>query len=140
VGQFGDARVEYTPIIPFAKQLVDQTIKKYPLLVELELYARKPGGSVQLVASSKSVEMGAPGGKVETDSVERAAIYFLRKKKSVEVTVPLRDRNGEIAAALKVEMRTFMGETENNAVNRAGLIRKFMEAELGSVSSANLAE
>ena len=138
VSQFVDARVEYTPVIPFAKKLLDQTVKKYPRLLGLELYARKGSGAASLVASSKTLEMGAAAGKIETDAIERAAVYFQHKDKSVEVTLPLRDRNGEVAAALKVEMRTFMGETEGNAVNRAGLIRKYMESELGAAT--NLAE
>jgi len=136
--QFADAKIDYVPIIPFAKKLLDQTIKKYPRLISLEIYARKEGGPVQLVASSKSVQMGSPGGKTETEAIDKSAFYFLRKDKSVEVTVPMRDRNGEIAAALKVEMITFIGETQNNAIGRAGLIRKYMEQELGAVS--NLAE
>ena len=135
VGEFAESRVVYSPIIPFAKQLVDQTIKKYPLLLGLEIYARKPGEPARLVASSKSVAMGGPGGKVETDSIDRAAVYALRTKQMDEVTVPLRDRNGDIIGALKIDMKTFMGETEANAVNRAGLIRKYMEEQLGAAAS-----
>ena len=133
VGQFAESRIEYVPIIPFAKKLLDQTVKAYPRLIALEIYARKGSEPVRLVASSKSVDMGLPGGKIETDTIEKAAVYFLRKEKSVEVTVPLRDRNGEIAAALRVEMLTFMGETQDNAVLRAKSIRKYMESQLGAV-------
>ncbi len=42
--------------------------------------------------------------------------------------MPLHDRNGEYIAAMRVKMRSFFGETQDNAVTRARLVQKALEA------------
>jgi DNA-binding IclR family transcriptional regulator len=48
----------------------------------------------------------------------------------VVVTLPVHDRNGEVIAALRVEMKSFFGQTENNALARALPIAKEMERRI----------
>jgi hypothetical protein len=48
----------------------------------------------------------------------------------VVVTLPLHDRNGEVIAALRVEMKSFFGQTEDNAVARARPIAQDMERRI----------
>lgn len=43
---------------------------------------------------------------------------------------PLRDRNGEPIAAVRVTMTTFLGQTEQNALQRALPIVKYMQARV----------
>jgi hypothetical protein len=57
----------------------------------------------------------------------------MKVQKTVEVTLPLRDRNGEIAAALKIRMKAFPGETEATAVNRATVVKKIIETRIGTL-------
>jgi len=49
------------------------------------------------------------------------------------VALPLHDRNGEPIAAVKVVMKSFLGQTEKNAVARALPIVKQMEWRAASV-------
>jgi len=136
VSQFTDASVEYTPVVPFSQKLVEQTMKKFSKLRALRVYVARAKGAPRLVGSNKPEELGDSGGKTEADCLEHRATYYQKLDKAVEVTLPLRDRNGETVAALKVTMPTFTGETQNNAINRAGLVRKFMESQLGGVDFA----
>jgi hypothetical protein len=57
----------------------------------------------------------------------------LKLSKAVEVTLPLRDRNGDIAAALKVRMKSFPGETQATAVSKATLVKKVIEERIGTM-------
>jgi DNA-binding IclR family transcriptional regulator len=55
----------------------------------------------------------------------------------VEVTLPLRDRNGEVIAALKTTMTSFRGETTDTAVARATLIKQAVESGLSISADIN---
>jgi len=48
----------------------------------------------------------------------------------VLVTLPLHDRNGEFIAAVRVRLRTFLGETQDNAITRARTILKLMQDQV----------
>ena len=48
------------------------------------------------------------------------------------ITLPLRDHNGDPMAAVRVWLKSFLGETQNNALTRATMIVKKMEAEVTS--------
>lgn len=70
--------------------------------------------------------------------MEDAAIFYLKQdNKWVEVTLPLRDRNGDVEAALKVRMRTFRGETQSTAVSRALIIKKAFEQQIETMQDIN---
>jgi len=56
--------------------------------------------------------------------------FFGRLKSGIVVTLPVHDRNGEVVAALRVEMKSFPGQTENNALARALPIVKEMERRI----------
>jgi hypothetical protein len=43
------------------------------------------------------------------------------------VTLPLRDRNGDSVAAVRVKMKSFKGQTEENAILRALPVVKQMQ-------------
>ena len=49
---------------------------------------------------------------------------------SVVVTLPLHDRNGDRVAAARVVMRSFAGQTEQNAIVRAMPIIKQMQGRI----------
>jgi len=44
--------------------------------------------------------------------------------------MPLRDRNGDIMAAVRVDMKPFTGETLETAVTRAGAVVKEMQGRV----------
>jgi hypothetical protein len=49
--------------------------------------------------------------------------------------MPLRDRNGDTVAAVRFVMKSFPGQTEENAVLRAMPILKSMQLRASSVDS-----
>jgi hypothetical protein len=48
--------------------------------------------------------------------------------------LPIHDRNGDVVAALRVEMTSFPGQTENNALARATPIVKDIERRIVEVT------
>jgi hypothetical protein len=46
--------------------------------------------------------------------------------------MPLTDHNGDPVAAVRVQLKSFFGETEDTAVGRARLIVKQMQLQVGS--------
>jgi len=49
------------------------------------------------------------------------------------VVMPLRDRNGDPVAAVRVIMKTFAGQTEQNAVARALPVIREMQRRVASL-------
>lgn len=60
-------------------------------------------------------------------------VYYLKETRYVEVTQPLRDRNGEVIAALKTTLTTFRGETQADALARATAVKKDVESGLAAL-------
>jgi len=134
---FVDARVQYSPHVPYVQVVINNIVKKYPHLLGLKVYANKNPGQPVIIGDMDEHELGAAGTKTEADVIERGSIYYLKDRKSVEITLPLRDRNGDIAAALKVKMKSFPGETESNAVARALLVKKAIEEQIETMRDIN---
>lgn len=131
VSYFADTRVTYTPHEPPAQSMVRDVMNKYPRLLGLKIYA--PGTEsvgARTIASSSENEIGCAGGVAERDVLERGTIYYQKTKTSVVVIMPLRDRNGDPVAAVRVEMRSFTGQTEQNAIARALPIVRQLQARI----------
>jgi hypothetical protein len=137
VSYFVDARVTYTPREPFAAALVRETMRSNSRLVGIQIYSpsAKAGGPTSILASNRSEEVGKPGNQLHEEVIGRGMIYQGREKDNVLVTMPLRDRNGDIVAAVCLSMKSFPGQTERNAIARALPIIKEMEKRLAGVSS-----
>ena len=109
-------------------------MKQYPRLLGLQVYVlgNDPKTS-RLLASRNTNEVGRVGGKVEANVIGQGTTYYGKEKDSVSVVMPLRDRNGDPVAAVRVIMKTFAGQTEQNAVARAQPIVREMQARVRSV-------
>ncbi len=129
VSYFTDTRVVYTPREPFVQGVVRETMAKYPRLLGLQV-VMLTGHPAQphLVASDKQQEIGEPGRKSAVDVIEKGTVFWDKDGDQVTVTMPLRDRNGDAHAAVRVTMRSFKGQTEENAIMRALPIVKEMQA------------
>ena len=134
VSYFADTRIVYTPREAPAQGLVREMLKKYPRLLGLEVYVRGSGtNTTRLVASRNTNEVGQAGGKVEPDVIAHGTPYYGKEKGSVSVVLPLRDRNGDPVAAVRVIMKSFAGQTEQNAFARAMPIIREMQQRVLSV-------
>ncbi|MGZ8938977.1 MAG: family 16 glycoside hydrolase, partial [Limisphaerales bacterium] len=137
VSHFADARFTYTPREPFVKSLLRDIHRKYPRVLALRVYGKTAENPrVRVMASTDESELGQVGGSVEQQIFEMDVPFFGRIKNGVIVTLPVHDRNGDIIAALRVEMKSFPGQTENNALARALPIAKDMERRI--VDAADL--
>jgi len=130
---FAEANVQYTPKVPFAEVVVAEMKQKYPRLLAFKIYANKAPGSPVIVGDFDRAELGAAGTKYEEEVIENGVALYLKDGKAVEVTMPLRDRNGDVTAALKTRMESFRGETRDTALMRATIIEKEVEQRMVSL-------
>jgi 3-keto-disaccharide hydrolase len=130
VSYFGDATITYTPRVPMAQALVDGMMRKYPRILKLRVYTLNDKDRPQIIASNDAKEIGQPGTDAEKSAITTGTIYFGRGKGLVAVTMPLTDRNGDPVAAVRVELKSFFGETQDSAVDRARIIVKQMQAQV----------
>jgi hypothetical protein len=130
VSYFGDTTIDYTPRVPMAQMLVQGVMQKYPRILELRIYTLDDQGSPQIIASNNEKEIGQPGTDAEKGAIAAGTVYFGRGKDTVAVTMALTDRNGDPVAAVRVELKSFMGETQDTAVERGRGIVKLMQAQV----------
>jgi len=134
VSYFADTRLVYRPHEAPAQVLVREALKKYPRLLGLQVYVLGDEPKTpRLLASKNTNEVNRAGGKVEQDVIEQGAPYYGKEKEFVSVVLPLRDRNGDPVAAVRVIMSTFAGQTEQNAFARALPIVREMQSRVGSL-------
>lgn len=133
VSHFADTRIQYTPREGLAESMVREMVRKYPRLVDLRIYAVPPGkNQPEVIASTDLAEIGRKGDSVERHVIAEDAVYYGKSGKNAVVTLPLRDRNGDTVAAICIVMKSFKGQTEQNAVARAQPLVKEMELRLRS--------
>jgi hypothetical protein len=132
VAYFTDARVEYTPIIPGAQALVSGIVARQTRLLGLRIYTLQTNGAPRVIASKEASEIGMAGTEAELKAIQDGAVSYGREKGASLVTLPLYDRNGEFIAAVRVKLKSFFGETQNNAITRARMIVKEIQGQVGS--------
>jgi len=131
--RFAETRIEYTPRIPYIQTVAAQVMRKYPRLLQMDIYAAHHTPTPVIIASKYTNNLGRAGGKVEEDVLKRGIIYFAKDKGWVEITMPLRDRNGDVAAVLKTRLERFPGETQDTALARATIVKKAVEEQFDTM-------
>ncbi len=131
VSYFTDARITYTPREKLVTTLVKEALHEYSRLRGLKVYAVPADGTEpRVIGSGNAADLGQPGGKEELTCLKEGTPYIGKTSDHVTVMLPLRDRNGDVVAAVKVIMNTFFGQTDQNAVARARPVVQFMEARV----------
>ena len=116
--------------------LVRDTLKLYPRLLGLKIFAVPPKSTeTRVVASDEENEIGQPAEKSATDVINRGVSYYGKEKDKVSVTMPLRDRNGDCVAAVQVVIKRLPGQSEENALVRAMPVVKKMQERVSAVDS-----
>jgi hypothetical protein len=131
VSYFSDARIVYKPVVPPVQTVVRETLKKYSLVLGLKLYV--PGTAPQtsrVIAGKEPGDLGQAGGPSEWDVLSYGKIYYGKDTGGVSVIMPVRDRNGEVVAAVRLRLRSFPGQTEQNALARALPIVKDLQTRM----------
>jgi hypothetical protein len=133
VAYFADSRIEFSPREPFAQILIRETMQRNPRLLGLKIFGVSGKDPLpRVVASDDLKELGEAGGDVEKNCIQKGGSYFGKGNELAVVTMPLHDRNGDTVGAVRVEMTTFIGQTEKNGLARALPIVKSMEARISS--------
>jgi hypothetical protein len=137
VSYFTDTKINYTPKIPFIRQVVQDTAKEHPGLVGLQVMKVDPTTKKsRIVASKKESEIGMEGESSDADCVADGTNYFRSEGKLVYVTMPLRDRNGEVLGVARFVMKPFNPlNAKENAVASAAPILQQMQTRLATVDS-----
>jgi|SRR5436190_10073797 len=134
VSYFADTKIVYTPLLPPAQALVREALKQYPRLLALKVYVPgKDPQTTRLVASKDENEIGRPGSKTEHAVISRGETYYGKEHDAVSVIMPLRDRNGDAMAAVRIVMKSFPGQTEENAIVRAAPIVKSIQEKIRTI-------
>jgi hypothetical protein len=132
VAYFGVTKIDYTPRIPAAQTLVQSMMQKYPRILGLRIYAPDDKGQPRVIASKDEKEIGQPGTDAEKSAGTDGKIFFGRVSGTIVLTLPFRDRNGDPVAAVRVQLKSFPGETQDTALTRAMIIVKDMQAQISS--------
>ena len=130
---FADASVTYTPHIPYVQVVIANIVKRYPSLLGLKVFANVNPGLPSIIGDIDEHRLGSPGTKTEADVIARGSIYYLKVDKTIEITLPVRDRNGDVVAALAVKLKSFPGETQSTALDRAVIVKKAFEEQIASM-------
>lgn len=136
VSYFSDLQLEYTPEIPAAQALLEGILAKESHLQGLKIYTLDPAGHPRVLASSNRAEIGqiVPANEIEaaTTAITNGTPFYLKETKTVAVWLPYRDRNGDPIAAVWVRLKSFFGETRDNALTRGTMILKLMQDQITS--------
>lgn len=128
VSYFTDLRLVFTPREARAQELVRDALEKYPRLQDLCIYASTSRrAELHVVGAKTPDDIGQAGGVTEQDVMAQNRPFVGKGKRSYLVTLPLHDLNGDVIAAVRVQMDTFPGQTEDNAVTRALPVVRRME-------------
>ena len=132
VAYFYDTVISYTPMVPRAQTVVQGISIKQPRILGLRIYTLDDHGQPRVIASKIEKEIGQPGTDAETAANNEGKVYFGRDKGTVMLTLPLRDRNGDPIAAVRVQLKSFPGETQDNALTRAMMIVRTIQEQITS--------
>ncbi|MCC6819772.1 MAG: family 16 glycoside hydrolase [Verrucomicrobiota bacterium] len=134
ISYFTDTKITYIPRETLAQVLVRDTVAKNPRLVGLKIYLCDENGEPRVAASKDAKEVGAAGGDAEKQAIAGGKIFYGKGRDTVAVVQPLRDRNGEPIAAVRVTMKSFTGQTEQSALQRALPIVKGMQSRVRNLA------
>ncbi|MFZ0827578.1 MAG: family 16 glycoside hydrolase [Verrucomicrobiia bacterium] len=138
VGYFGDTTISYTPMVPLVQAVLQGILKEQPRILGLRIYTLDAKGQPRVIASKLETEIGQPGTDAEKNAITDGTVSFGRTKGTVVLSLPLRDRNGDPMAAVRVELKSFLGETQDNAFTRAAMIVNTVQGRI--TSKEDLAE
>ncbi|MCF7668479.1 MAG: DUF1080 domain-containing protein [Verrucomicrobia bacterium] len=139
VAYFLEPELDFKPRVIFAQKLINKTLKEFDRLRGISIFTiSNQSADPEIIASSDQEKVGETGSRVEKDVISNGHIYTGKDAGKVIVTMPLHDRNGVPMAAVRIEMETFFGQTDQNAISRAMPIVKGMDEQaLGLESLMN---
>ena len=130
VSHFADTHITYKPQISLAQQTIGDLMKENPRLIGLKLFTTNSVKELRAIASSDAKSLGELAEVTEQKVISSGNPHYAKTKETASVIMPIRDRNGDTVAALRVILKPFPGQTENNVLARALPISRAMELRL----------
>lgn len=132
ISYFSDTTINFRPRETLAQILVKDAYKKYPRLEQIKIFAPTAGptNDIRIVASLTASEVGLPAPLEASEVIAKRGYFYGKDSGDVVLTLPLHDNNGEKIAAVRLVMKSFVGQTENNALARALPVVKGMEVRI----------
>ena len=128
VSYFADTEIQYQPMVIAAQRMVGEIMETFPRLLNLKLFApRKQGEPAKVIAAMNSSDIGEMENDAIRDVIARGKKYYAKNKRLVTVTIPVKDRNGDPIAAIRVSMKSFLGQTQANTFARAIPIAELLQ-------------
>ena len=72
-----------------------------------------------MIAALNATSLGEKENDVVQDVIAKGNRYYAKNKKVVTITMPVKNRNGDPMAALRISLKSFIGQTQTNAYARA---------------------
>jgi hypothetical protein len=131
VSYFADTLIEYKSRESLASIFVREVKEKHPKVEAVRIVSAAKN---KVIASSRPEEIGQDPNKFEQDVLKEDKKFVGRdkQKKIIITTLPMHDKNGDVAAAVRFEMEPFPGQTEKNALERSWPLVKEMETRLAA--------
>lgn len=126
VSHFRRLQVVYDPLRTLPQLLVERAIQRFPRLLGITVSARE-SGQVQEVASSIDGFRPRAAGESETQALEDGTIAVGKARDHVTAVFPLKDHNGDPLFAVRLDMRTFAGQTQGNIAARGRIIVEYLQ-------------
>ena len=133
VTYFTETRLTYIPVELPAARLVRETAAKYERLLDLHVFIARTNGSGAQLLASKEPPQGPPDEETAAKVLKSGKTFYGKTRKNVTVAMPLRDRNGEVIAAVSVLMESFRGQTQDNAITRASPVVRSLQRQVQSL-------
>jgi len=135
VSYFSDTKIIYKPHIAPAQAMVAETLTTYNKLLDLKLSVLDAGTQkAKIIACKDPANLGESGQESDLDTLRKGTIYYGKDKDAATVVMPLRDRNGEPIAAVRVRLKSFPGQMEQNAFARATPVVKSLQSRVQTLS------
>lgn len=128
---FRDIELTFERLQTVATQLIVSAFENNDRLRSARFAQFNDEGELRVIASSDPADLGKEATRQERDALENENRYYGKSRRTRNVILPFRDRNGEPIASLNLVWRAFPGETEKTAITRAVNIADFLERQLG---------
>jgi len=128
---FAHPKVSYKRRIILAQRLIESMKTKWERIEDVQIFARvNKDEPLKVVGSLDPTKLGQQASDVTEGVVETTQYGYAKENKTVTVTAPVRDRNGEPVAAVKIKMRRFRGQTKKASIVRTVPIVKHIESRM----------
>ncbi len=131
VSHFAGLKISYEALKTLPQRLVESALERYPRLLNVTVFGDE-AGTVKALASSDPQDIGTPASDAEIRTLREGTVLAGRTENAASAVIPIRDRNGDPMFAVRLRMRSFAGQTDNNIAARAQPILQHLERMVGA--------